>query len=223
MMILKMRRFSATHYVQTSKGEKRMKRITIALLAFGILTVLLVTGCAKQPTEDINAAQKAVDAVTAEGAQKYAPEDAKKLAGAMTAAMEEIKIQDGKTLKNYSKAKEMLAKVKSDAEALKTDLPVKKEQAKTAALSAQEAAKTAVQEAKTILTKAPKGKGSKADIEALKADVKGLEDLLSEVNSAVESEDYGAATEKANSIKEKAAEVSTQITQAMEKVGKKTK
>lgn len=200
-----------------------MKRITFTLLICSVLAVLLVAGCAKQPTEDINAAQTAVDAVMAEGAQKYAPEDAKMITDAMTAAMEEIKVQDGKTMKNYGKAKEMLAKVKADAEALKPNIPMKKEQAKTNALTAQETAKAAVQEAKTMLAKAPKGKGSKADIEALKADVKGLEDSLAEVQAAMDGEDYGAAMEKSNSIKEKAGEVSAQVTQAMEKVGAKTK
>ena len=84
-------------------------------------------------------------------------------------------------------------------------------------------AMTAVKDAKSLLSKAPRGKGSKADIEALKADLKGLEESLVEVKAAVEAEDYGAAIEKANSIKEKAAEVSTQITEAMGKVGAKTK
>ncbi|MDQ7786518.1 MAG: hypothetical protein RDU01_02835 [Thermodesulfovibrionales bacterium] len=200
-----------------------MKRITIAFLICSVLAVLLVAGCAKQPTEDIKAAQVSVDAVVAEGAQKYAPEDAKLITEAMNAAMEEIKVQDGKTMKNYGKAKEMLAKVKTDAETLKSNLPMKKEQAKNTALATQETAKTAVQEAKILLAKAPKGKGSKADIEALKADVKGLEDSLAEVQAAMDGEDYGAAIEKANSIKEKAGEVSAQVTQAMEKVGAKAK
>jgi hypothetical protein len=200
-----------------------MKRITITFLICSMLAVLLVAGCAKQPTEEINAAKTAVDTVMAEGAQKYAPEDAKMVTDTMTAAMEEIKAQDGKTMKNYGKAKEMLAKAKADAEALKANLPMKKEEAKTNALAAQEAAKAAIQEAKALLAKAPKGKGSKADIEMLKADVKGLEDSLAEVQAALDGEDFGAAIEKANSIKEKSAEVSAQVTQAMEKVGAKTK
>ena len=132
-----------------------MKRITNTFLALSILAVFLVAGCSKQPTEEIAAAQSAVAAVMAEGAQKFAPEDAKKMIDSMAAAMAEIKTQDSKTLKNYSKAKEMLAQVKTDAEALKTSLPKKKEQAKTDALSAQESATTAVQEAKSTPRKYP--------------------------------------------------------------------
>jgi len=198
-----------------------MKKSTVIFLVFVMASFLLI-GCGKQPTEAINASKSAVDAVIAEGAEKYAPEDAKMLTDKLTAALDEIKIQDGKTMKNYGKAQEMLATVKADAEALKTSLPMKKEEAKNNALAAQEAAKTAIEEAKKLLAKAPKGKGSRADIEAMKADVKGLEDSFVEVQAAVGAEDYATATEKAESIKEKAIEVSSQVTQAMEKVGAKT-
>jgi methyl-accepting chemotaxis protein len=198
-----------------------MKKSAVIFLVV-VMAGLLLMGCGKQPTEDINAAKSAVDTVIAEGAEKYASEDAKLLNDELTAALDEIKIQDGKMMKNYGKAQEMLAKVKADAETLKSSLPMKKEEAKNNALVAQEAAKTAIEEARNLLSKAPKGKGSRADIEAMKADVKGLEDSLVDVQVAVNAEDYATATEKARSIQEKAAEVSSQVTQAMEKVGAKT-
>ena len=195
---------------------------TLKFLALGVLTIFLLAGCGKQPTEEINAAKASVDTVVAEGAQKFAAEDAKKLNDNMQAAQDEIKVQDSKTLfKNYAKAKELLAKVKTDAEALKAGLAAKKEEAKKNAATAQEAAKTSVAEAKALLAKAPKGKGSKADIEALKADLKGIEDSLAEIKSANDSEDYNAAIEKSNAIKGKAAAISDQIQKAMEKVGTK--
>ena len=194
---------------------------TLKFLALGVLTIFLLAGCGKQPTEEINAAKTSVDAVVAEGAQKFAPEDAKKLNDNMQAAQDEIKVQDGKTFKSYAKAKELLAKVKADAEALKAGLAAKKEEAKKNAAAAQETAETSVAEAKALLAKAPKGKGSKADIEALKADLKGIEDSLAEVKSANDSEDYSAAIEKSNAIKDKAAAISDQIQKAMEKVGTK--
>ncbi|MEW6109523.1 MAG: hypothetical protein AB1632_10215 [Nitrospirota bacterium] len=192
-------------------------------LAFGIFSMFIFVSCSKQPAEEINAAKTAVDTVITEGAEKYAPEDAKKINDELSAAMSEIKAQDGKFLKNYSKAKEMLVKVKADADALRSGLAAKKEEAKNNAVAAQDAAKAAVEEAKGLLSKAPKGKGSKADIEAFKADIKGLEESLAEVQSSIDTEDYAVAADKANAIKEKAAAVSEQVKQAMEKVGAKKK
>ena len=112
----------------------------------------------------------------------------------------------------------MLAKVKADAEAFKPTLAAKKEEAKKNATAAQEAAKAAIDEAKNLLAKAPVGKESRADIEAMKADVKGLDDGLTEVQTLVTSEDYQTATDKAKAISDKAASVSGQVKQAMEKV-----
>ena len=174
----------------------------LKLLALILVTVFVFVGCAKQPTEEINAAKAAIDAVMAEGAQKFAAEDAKKLNDGMQAVQDELKVQEGKTFKSYDKTKELLAKVKADADALKAALPAKKEEAKKNALAAQEAAKASVTEAKALLKKAPKGKGSKADIEALKADLKGIEDSLAEIQKLFDTEDYNVAVEKSKAVQE---------------------
>jgi hypothetical protein len=181
-----------------------------------VLVLIFVVGCSKPPTEELNAAKSAVDAVAPE-ASKYVAEDAKKLNDDLQAAQNEI------SAKNYKQAKEILLKVKADAETLKTTLPQKKEQTKNNTIAALDAAKTAMAAAKTLLAKAPKGKGSKADIEAMKTDIKGLEESVPEVQSLIDAENYAVATEKANAIKEKAAAVSDQINQALKKVGTKPK
>jgi DNA repair exonuclease SbcCD ATPase subunit len=180
-----------------------------------ILMFLVITGCSKPPTEELNAAKAAIDAAVSAGADKFAQEDLKKLNDDLQAANKEIEA------KEYKKAKEMLVKLKADAEALKAAIPEKKEKAKQNALTAEEEAKKAVEEAKSLLEKAPKGKGTKADIEAMKADLKGLEDSLAEIKSLIDGENYSGAIEKANSIKEKAGNVANQIKEALEKVGAK--
>jgi len=182
-----------------------------------IILFLFVAGCAKPPTEELNAAKAAIDGAISAGADKFAAEDAKKLNDDLQAANKQIEA------KEYKKAKEMLVKLKADAEALKAAIPEKKEKAKQNALSAQDEAKKAVDEAKALLEKAPKGKGTKADIEAMKADLKGLDDSLQEIKSLIDGENYTGAIEKANSIKEKAGAVSNQIKEALEKVGAKPK
>ncbi|MGQ9509956.1 MAG: hypothetical protein ACUVTN_11285 [Thermodesulfobacteriota bacterium] len=187
-------------------------------LALSLMILILSVGCGKKPVQEIESTQSTVNAVISEGLGKYAPEDEKKLKDALAAAMEEIKIQDGKTFKNYDKAKQMLAEVKKNAEEMKAALPAKKEQAKQNALSALESAKTAVSEAKALLAKAPKGKGTVADIQALREDVKGLENSLAEISGLIEKEEFGEAGTKANALKEKASGVSDQIRQALEKV-----
>jgi hypothetical protein len=187
---------------------------------YGLLVMFILAGCAKQPSEDINAAQKAVEAAKAAGGDKYIPEDSKKVDDNLAAALNEIKAQDSKFAlsRNYDKAKQMLAQVKADAEKVKTDVPSKKEEAKKNALAGQEAAKASIKEAKALLAKAPRGKGARADIEALKGDIKGLEDSVPELQQLIDKEDYVVATDKAKAIKEKADGVTNQIKEAMKKV-----
>ena len=194
-----------------------MKHFT-KFLVLGIFAVSLFTSCAKQPTEQIDAVKAAIAAAQAEGADVYAPEDLKKLNDSMQAAMDEITTQSKKFFKKYGPAKEMLAKLQAEADAVKSAIPAKKEAAKNAAIQAQTDAKTALDEAKALLDKAPKGKGTKADIEAMKADLAGLETSFAEIQTAVDSQDYFGASGKAATIKEKAMVISDQVKKAMEKV-----
>ena len=96
----------------------------------------------------------------------------------------------------------------------------KKEEAKQKATALQGEAKTAIEDAKKLLAKAPKGKGTKADIEAMKADVKGLADGLAEFQKLFDAGNYLDAVNKAQAIKDKAASVSEQVKSAMAKTGK---
>ncbi len=192
----------------------------IRCCAYGLVLMLIVTGCAKQPTQEMGDAQKAIGDAKAAGSEKYLPEDTKKAGDSLSAALDEIKTQDSKfaLLRNYGKAKEMLAQVKAEAERVQTDTAAKKEEAKKNALAGQGAAKAAIDEARGLLERAPKGKGTKADIEAMKGDVKGLEDSLPELQQMIGKEDYLMAIDKATAIKEKADGVSGQIKAALEKV-----
>jgi hypothetical protein len=196
-----------------------MKGLTKNLVLVLAIAVVL-TGC-KQPTQLINDAQAAIDEVKKAGANKYAVDDLKKLEDAMKAANDEIATQDKKFFKKFGTAKDMLAKVKADADALKAALPGKIEAAKKAAVQVQTEAKAAIDEAKALLEKAPTGKGTKKDIDALKADLAGAETAFVEIQTAIDAQDYIGAADKAKAVKEKAVAVGDQVKAAIEKTKKK--
>jgi hypothetical protein len=133
-----------------------------------------------------------------------------------------VKKQEGKLFKKFGKATELLAQVKTDAEALKAALPAKIEAAKSAAMALQTEAQTALKDAEALLKKAPMGKGTKADIEAFKADLKGLNDAIPQIQTALDAQDYVGAADQAKAIKDKAMSIVEQINAAIAKVkGKK--
>ncbi len=195
-----------------------MSKRTIIYVALVIMISALLLGCSKKPEQELTDSKAALEAVVAEGGEKYAKEEVNLINTEMTAAQDEMAVQDGKFFKNYDKTREMLAQVKAKAEALKAEIPARKEKARTDAQAAVDAATTAVTDAKALMEKAPKGKGTMADLEALNADLQGLESALTETQTLMTNEDYFEALDKANGIKDKAAEVSTQVNEALEKV-----
>ena len=192
-----------------------MKGLTKNLVLVLAIAVVL-TGC-KQPTQLIDDAKAAIEDVTKAGADKYAADDLIKLNTDLTAALDEVNAQDKKFLKKFGTAKEMLTKLKADVDALKAALPAKIEAAKNAAIQLQSEAKAAIDEATAMLAKAPKGKGTAKDIEAMKAELTGAETAFAEIQTALDAQDYIGAADKAKSIKEKAAAVTSQVQAAIEK------
>jgi hypothetical protein len=183
-----------------------MKGITGYCL-FGFFFLFALTACSKQPVQEINIAKSAVDSAMAEGAEKYSPAEAKKVNDALASAMAEVKMEDGKFVKDYKKAKEMLASVKADADNLKAGLAAKKEEAKKKAIAAEDSAKASVKEAKESLARAMKSAKVKLDIEVLSNNIRGLDESLAEIRKLIDTEDYTTAIEKAAVLKEKASEM----------------
>jgi hypothetical protein len=194
-----------------------MKHLT-RFIMLGLVVVFVLGGCAQEPTQEIAAAQAAIQAAIQAGASTYTPDEIKSLGDELTAAINMANDKTGKFLASNKKAKENLIKIKTDAEALATTVLSKKTEAKNSATISLTDAKVALQEAKTLLVSAPKGKGTKADIEAFNADLSALEASLPEIQTTIDGEDYLGAAGKALSIKEKALGISGQIKQAIEKV-----
>jgi hypothetical protein len=188
-----------------------------------IIALFFITSCSKQPLQEINAAKTAVDSIISEGAEKYLPDDAKKLNDNLNKAMDEVKVQDAKIFKNYGKAKEMLANVKAETEEINSKLPAKKEDAKKDATAAIKAAKAAMDETKALIAKASMGKGPNAANETISADIKNLEDSFKELQVQIDREDYLTIASKADEIRNKASELSTLLKQTPEKTEKKKK
>ena len=81
---------------------------SIRYIVISLIAVFFIAGCSKQPLQEINAAKAAVDSIISDGAEKYLPDDAKKINDDLNKAMDEVKAQDAKIFKNYEKAKKML-------------------------------------------------------------------------------------------------------------------
>jgi hypothetical protein len=192
------------------------------LLTITVVALMALVGCAKPPTDAINGAKAALEAFIKDGAETYSKAELTKLQGAMTAAMDEVKLQDDKfaLFRNYDKVTQMVTQVTNDINAEKAKLPGKKQKAKDEATAALSAAAAAVGEAKTLLENAPKGKGTMADIEAMKGDVAALGEDLGKAQAMIDKGEFLAVPAKVKPIQDKAMDISAQVKAAMEKVQK---
>ena len=58
-------------------------------LLLGFVVMLILTGCAKQPTQEMGDAQKSVEDAKAAGSAKYLADDTKKADDSLAAALDE--------------------------------------------------------------------------------------------------------------------------------------
>jgi hypothetical protein len=186
-----------------------------------ICTLLLVTGCAKPPTEQIEAAERAIKDAEQSGAATYVADEYAKIEGTLAALKKEVADQDGKfsLFRDYGKVEQLAATAKSDAERVKGDAVKKKEEAKAAAAQAQQVAQDAVKATIALVAQAPVGK-DRAALESIKTDVEALKASLNEVQMAIDKSDYLVAQTKAKAIHEKSQTVSHEIESALAKIGK---
>jgi hypothetical protein len=187
-------------------------------LSLALVVVFAFASCAKQPTQLMDEAKAAIQGVVDAKGGIYAKDELNKLNADLQAALDLVTAQSKKFFKKYGPAKTMLTQVAADAKAVQGLIPGRIAEAKAAAETAVNDAKVAWEEAKALLEKAPKGKGTKADIEAMKADLAGLETAMGDVQAAMAAEDYFGAKDKAMVIKEKAAAISEQVNAAIAKV-----
>ena len=184
-------------------------------------TLLMLTACAKPPTEQIDAAEKAVKEAQASGASTYVPDEYAKIEGTLAALKKEVSDQEGKfaLFRDYGKVEQLAITAKSEAERLTTEATKKKEETKAAALQAQHVAQEAVKTTLELVAKAPIGK-DRAALESIKADVEALKASLNQVQMAIDTSDYPTAQTKAKAIDEKSHAVSQEIEAALAKIGK---
>jgi len=184
-----------------------------------LATVLLLAGCASKPDQEIAAAQKALEAARTAEADLYSADAYQAASDAMKSASVEIDAQAQKSSfsRNYDKAKDLLAQVKTEADSAASTAGANKEQVKTDAQAAQTEAQAALDAAKEALAKAPKGKGTKADLEALQGDLTAAETSFNEAKASLDGGKFMDARNQFMAVKEKADAVAADIQQATQK------
>jgi hypothetical protein len=182
------------------------------------MVVIMMMGCAQPPTEQLDAAQKAVDAAKAAGATEYAKEDFVALEQQFAIAKDELAKQERalSIFRSYTDADKMLIKVVESGAHVAAKSAQNKEAARTGALAMEKEAQEVVASAKVLMAKAPTGK-ERAAVETIKQDLSGLETSVGAVHQLIEKGDYSEAEVQAKAVKEKGAAITVEIQRAIDK------
>jgi hypothetical protein len=191
----------------------------LAWIAITLCILLVAVGCASKPVEQQSAAQKAIEEARISEADVYASDQYQMASESLKAAEAEALAQDEASAfsRDYEKAEELFAAAQTQAENARLAAAANKERTKAEAEAAETEAELAVETAKTTLSKAPKGKGTKADLEALAGDISAAEAALSDARAAYGNGKYRDALTGFKAVKEKCLGVCSEIEQAIQK------
>jgi len=199
--------------------NKTTMRLSL-LAALCLAASLLISGCASAPTEEINATKAAVAAAQTDDVRTYAPESLKAAEDTLAKATGEVQTQEGKSgfSRDYKAASEMLKQAKDAAAKAQTDAQANKVKTKAEAEALIAGLATQLADAKKALATAPKGKDTKAELEALQNDLKSADEAAAAASAAMSQEKFMDALGQAKTAKDKAEGVIAQVTAAKEKV-----
>jgi hypothetical protein len=200
-----------------------MKKMTLWALPLVVGIAAVSVGCAQPPKEGIAAAKTALEAAHTAGAADYAAESLAAAESAAAALDAELKAQ-GEAFaltRSYAKATELASAARTAAEKATTDAEAGRQAAMKSASTAVEGVRASLAEVKTLIDKAPKGKGTKADIEAMKTDVASVEAGLADFDSAFSAGLYKEALAKAEAAQRTLDGIKSDIEAAMAAKGRR--
>jgi len=190
------------------------------MVAFSLAGALLFFACASAPTEEITATRTAVTAAQIDDVRAYAAESLQAAEDMLSKAMAEVQTQDGKFAlsRDYKAASDLLKQAKDLAAKAESDAQANKAKAKADAETIIAGLTQLFADAKKALATAPKGKDTKAELEAMQNDLKAAEEASVAATQAMTQEKFNDALAQAKAAKDKADLILQQVQAAKEKV-----
>jgi hypothetical protein len=197
-----------------------MKKNLIQSTSILLLVILLVTGCAKPPQIELDAAKSSMEAANSVEANRYLASEFNALQDSLNAAIVAIEAENSKSSmsRDYEEIKGKIVKITTDAEVLKLKTEERKVQVRDEVQQSLVTLSSLITEDKDLLTKAPKGKEGITALEAIQSDITIIEASVNEINTLISNGDYLTAQDKVNASKAKAEAIKEELNTAISKV-----
>ena len=188
---------------------------TTWLACLAITALCLSVACAKPPSNELEAAEKAVREARYVGAPVYVPEEFSALEAKLKTAEDEISTQYkmSEFSRDYSRANRLLVETRAEGDRIIAEAQKRRDEAKAAALREREQAKEAVQEVRDLVERAEQTKASPLGgvPDELKAEANELSGTLAEMQTAIEANNHPAAKDKAKAVQEKSQKLQSEL------------
>jgi hypothetical protein len=197
-----------------------MKKNLFGFTTVIALVLLLVSGCAKAPQVELDAAKASMEAAGSVEANRYLAEEYNSLQDSLNAVTVAIEAENSKSFmsRDYDAITEKIVKITTDSDALKLKVEERKVQVRDEVQNSLVELTTLITEDKELLTKAPKGKEGMTALEAIQSDITIIEASVNEINTLISNGDYLTAQDKVNASKAKAEAIKEELTTAISKV-----
>lgn len=184
------------------------------------LAAILVAavGCSKEPVEEIQSVNQAMEEARTEMVRIYAPESLEQAEKAAADFNQQIAAEKDKWFfqRDYDQAKQMAVEAREAAEAAVADAGQAKEEVRQEARRLIEQAGLELQAAESELGTAPVGKGNKAEIEAMKMELQAAREKLADVEASMQAEQYQEAKVMAEQVIDTAQRITDAVRTARE-------
>lgn len=183
---------------------------------FVAVFAMFLAACASKPEAESAAAQAALENAKNAEADVYAPSEFQAAQSALSSAEAEIAAQEENYsfTRDYEQAKALLEEAKTTAESAASNASVAKEEARNESQTLRGEAEAAIQNARDLLAKAPRGKGTRADLEALNADLASAESAFAAANQALNDGRHLDAGNQFREVISQAQSIASDVEQA---------
>ncbi|MEW6671635.1 MAG: hypothetical protein AB1427_08020 [Thermodesulfobacteriota bacterium] len=184
---------------------------SVVVLFFCVTVIAMLAGCSQPPKQEVDAANAALQAAVAAGAEQYAAAElkaAQDLSAKLNGEMEK---------KDYKAAKQTAVEMKDAADKAKAAAEAEKAKAKEAATAGAAEVKQGLEKAKGLVAEAAKMKLPADLLKPIQEQLAAAEAGAGELDGMVAAEKFKEAADKGAQLKDQFAKIEQGITDAKAK------
>lgn len=183
-----------------------------SFLTASVLIALIFSGCAKPPTQELDAAQAALDEAKNSEADIYAPKTYISASNSLQEARLKVEQQD------YEGGKASAIQAKQFADRSRSEAEANKQTVRNDVQDQINRVSSGIADARLVIDSAPKGKGADEDLDQLRSGLGQAEASLSAARNNISGGKFKDAQTQSQSAESRMMQVTESVQTAIQKI-----